>query len=80
MPEPLIDVRRRIEHLERRRNLLWLTVDRCGAAARVHRRSAPFAELVAQSAIAKAHAQCLRVEIYALRAMVGVARLEDGHG
>jgi len=77
MPEPLIDVRRRIQHLERRRKVLWSTVDSCVATARVHQRAGRIAHsrvaaLIAESSIAKAHAQCLTVEIYALRAMVGI--------
>lgn len=77
MPDLLLDVHRRIQHLKRRRSSLWSTVDRCVAAARVHQRMgrpahSRIATLIAESSIAKAHAQCLTVEIYALRAMVGL--------
>lgn len=78
MPEPLIDVRRRLQLLERRRHTLWSMVDRCICAARVYQQGNPQTEqrrveFLAESTIAKAYAQCLTVEIYALRAMVGVS-------
>jgi len=77
MPRLLIDVRQRIKHLERRRNSLWSSVDGHLSAARVYhgltgRQGDRYAELLAEAAIAKAQAQCLTVEIYALRAMAGL--------
>jgi len=79
MPKLLIDVSQRITHLERRRDSLWASVDGRLAAARVYQGSSragqhreQYAALLTEAAIAKAQAQCLTVEIYALRAMVGL--------
>ena len=79
MPKLLIDVCQRIKHLERRRSSLWASVSGRLSAARVYqgdgrtgRHHERYAALLAEAAIAKAQAQCLTVEIYALRAMVGL--------
>ncbi|OUL68703.1 hypothetical protein CA603_51600 [Paraburkholderia hospita] len=75
MPNSMIDVRQRIAYLERRRNGLWSAADRCASLARAsgttRERGEHRAALLATSVIARAQAQCLTVEIYALRAMVG---------
>jgi hypothetical protein len=95
----MIDVRRRIRELERRRSELWSTAGGCATAARTYERFLTgerrparsslleaadegidlmeryrelYAERLASAAISKAQAQCLTVEIYALRAMVGL--------
>lgn len=73
MPKMLIDVRQRIALLEQRRVRLWNIANRSRVAARRGRplRDSEAWEL-AHAAIANAQAQCLTVEIYALRAMAGV--------
>jgi hypothetical protein len=78
MPKLLIDVCQRIKHLERRRSSLWASVNGRMSDARVYhghadRQGERYAALLAEAAIAKAQAQCLTVEIYALRAMVGLS-------
>lgn len=74
MPDLLNDVRCRIQQLEERRRVLRTTAERCVTMVHVrHLTGRDAAALIAESSIANAHAQCLTVEIYALRAMVGVS-------
>jgi hypothetical protein len=73
MLNSMIDVQQRIAFLERRRSNLRSVANRCRLSVRLGQQlSESDAWQLAHAAIAGAQAQCLTVEIYALRAIAGV--------